>query len=103
LTYGLRGNIYRSIDRGATWTQIETESRVLLMHGLRQSNGRIILAGMNGQFLISQDGGRSFTTWVVPVQGASALLECPDGSIIAVGLNGATRLFLPNPQSKEAS
>jgi len=98
LIYGLRGHIFRSLDTGKTWASVETESSVLIMHGIRLSGGRIILAGQNGQFLISQDGGRTFSIWQVPVQGASAIVECPDGSVIAVGLNGAHRLIAPPPE-----
>jgi photosystem II stability/assembly factor-like uncharacterized protein len=98
LTYGLRGNIFRSVDGGQNWIQVENESHVLIMHGIRLSAGHIVLAGMNGQFLISQDGGRSFSLWMTPVQGVSALVECPDGAIIAVGLNGAHRLIPPHPE-----
>jgi photosystem II stability/assembly factor-like uncharacterized protein len=103
LTYGLRGHVFRSLDGGETWESIETGSVVLIMDGIRHSTGAIVLAGQSGQFLISNDGGRSFREWEVPVQGAAALVECPDGAIIAVGLNGVHRLFLPGIQPKEAA
>jgi photosystem II stability/assembly factor-like uncharacterized protein len=103
LTYGLRGNVFRSTDTGQNWARVETPILVLIMHGIRLSGGQIILAGQNGQFLISGDGGRSFELWRVPVQGATALAECPDGAVIAVGHNGVHRLSPPRPsQQKEA-
>ncbi len=101
LTYGLRGHVFRSLDGGETWESIETGSTVLIMDGLRHSTGPIVLAGQSGRFLISNDGGRSFWEWEVPVQGATAVVESPDGAIIAVGLNGAHRLFPPKNQPKE--
>ncbi|MEX0324824.1 MAG: YCF48-related protein [Puniceicoccaceae bacterium] len=101
LTYGLRGHIFRSIDSGQTWTESESEGRNLIMHGIRHSSGRIILAGQNGQFVISDDGGKRFRIWTVEVQGASALVECPDGAVLAVGLNGVHRLTLPKARKPE--
>lgn len=103
LAYGLRGHVFRSLDGGETWESIDTGSTVLLMDALRHSTGAIILAGQSGNFFVSNDGGRSFWQWDVPVQGASALVECPDGTILAVGLNGVHRLSLPKKQSKEAA
>ena len=101
LTYGLRGHVFRSVDSGQTWTEVETGARNLIMHGIRHSSGRIILAGQNGQFLISEDGGNSFTIWSVKVQGAAALVECPDGAVLAVGLSGVHRLIPPKAQPPE--
>ena len=102
LTYGLRGHVFRSVDSGETWTEVETGTRNLVMHGIRHSSGSIILAGQNGQFLISEDGGNSFTIWPVAIQGAAALVECPDGAVLAVGLNGVHRLILSQAHSAEA-
>lgn len=103
LTYGLRGHVFRSLDGGETWDSIDTGSSVLIMDGLRHSAGAIVLAGQSGKFLVSDDGGRNFREWEVPVQGATALVECPDGAIIAVGLNGVHRLFSPKNQSKQGA
>lgn len=101
LCYGLRGNVFRSLDGGSTWTPSETPATVLIMDAIRHSSGPVILAGQNGLFMLSRDAGRSFELWTVPVQGASALIECPDGSILAVGLNGVHRLNLPpTPQGE---
>lgn len=101
LTYGLRGHVFRSTDSGQSWTPVETPAQVLLMHGIRLSTGQIVLAGQNGQFLVSQDGGRSFDLWRTPVLGAAAIAECPDGAVLAVGLNGAHRLSPPAPVPME--
>lgn len=95
LTYGLRGHVFRSSDSGETWDTADTEAPVLLTHALRLASGPVVLAGQNEQFLISHDGGQRFSVWRVPVLGASALAETPDGALIAVGLNGAWRLSPP--------
>lgn len=101
LTYGLRGNVFRSTDTGRNWEQVQTPILVLIMHAVRLSSGQVILAGQNGQFLVSQDGGRAFELWRVPVQGATAIVECPDGAVLATGLNGVHRLSPPAPSQPE--
>lgn len=95
LTYGLRGNVFRSRDGGGEWHAIETPTPVLITDAVRLASGPVILAGQNEQFFISRDAGRAFELWRVPVQGAAALVETPDGAIIAAGLNGLWRLTPP--------
>lgn len=92
LSYGLRGHVFRSSDSGATWEAASGTAPVLLIDGLRTATGQVILAGQNGEFLVSRDSGRTFALWKVPVMGASAIIELPDGMLLATGLNGAWRL-----------
>jgi photosystem II stability/assembly factor-like uncharacterized protein len=95
LAHALRGHAFRSIDGGASWTPMEMPAPVLIADAVRLSTGPIVLAGQNEQFFLSHDGGRSFEMWRVPVQGASAVAECPDGALLATGLNGVHRLTPP--------
>ncbi|MCC5806742.1 MAG: hypothetical protein JJU00_10485 [Opitutales bacterium] len=100
LAYGLRGNVFRSSDGGVSWTDVESPAPLLVTHGARLSGGEVVLAAQNGQFFLSRDGGRSFALWRVPVQGAAALVEAPDGVVVAVGLNGVHRLHLPRREAR---
>lgn len=92
LTYGLRGNVFRSTDAGQSWSAIDLTAPVLITAAVRMASGTIVLAGQGEQFFRSRDGGRTFTLWRVPVQAAANLAEMPDGSLLAVGLNGVWRL-----------
>ena len=100
IAYGLRGNVFRSSDGGVSWVNVETPAPLLITHAIRLSGGAVILAAQNEQFFLSLDGGRSFTLWRVPVQGAAALTEAPDGSVVTVGLNGVRRLQLPRGEGR---
>ncbi len=100
VAYGLRGNVFRSSDGGESWVVVETPAPLLVTHGIRLAGGEVVLAAQNGRFFLSRDGGRSFTVWQVPVQGAAALTEAPDGSVVAVGLNGVWRLQVPRREGR---
>ncbi|MBK8739432.1 MAG: hypothetical protein IPM02_07735 [Betaproteobacteria bacterium] len=61
LTYGLRGNIFKSGDFGKTWTPpAVTEGTATLQGGARLPGGEIVLAGSAGAVLSSRDNGASF-------------------------------------------
>ena len=97
VVHGLRGHILTTSDRGATWAPINSDIKALIMGGTRLRSGIIVLGGQGGNFFISRDQGLSFTPWKPANFGGSvaALTEGKDGSLIAVGETGATRLTLP--------
>jgi photosystem II stability/assembly factor-like uncharacterized protein len=95
LLYGLRGHVFRTTNAGESWTELQAPMPVLLADAIRTAAGHVVFAGQGEHFFISYDAGRSLEHWRVPVQGASALVEVPDGAIIAVGLNGVHRLSPP--------
>ena len=60
ILFGLRGNAFRSVDGGASWTKVDT--------GLREgvtaaatTGGRVILASQTGRLLVSDDDGAHFS------------------------------------------
>lgn len=99
LIYGLRGHVFRSTDGGQRWAESPAPMPVLITDAVRTAGGALVFAGQGEHFFISHDAGRTLEHWEVPVQGASALQEMPDGAIVAVGLNGVFRLALPRLRS----
>lgn len=97
IVHGLRGHIFLTNDRGATWEPRNSDIKALVMGGIRLRSGAIVLGGQGGHFFISGDNGGSFTHWKPATfdGSVSGLAEAADGSIIAVGEAGATRLKLP--------
>jgi photosystem II stability/assembly factor-like uncharacterized protein len=61
VVFGLRGNALRSTDAGATWTALQTGTQSNLTAGAVLPDGRLVLAAMSGELLVSGDGGASFT------------------------------------------
>lgn len=98
LAYGLQGHAYRSENDGASWSAIPQLPSVLLSTAVQLRSGTVILAGQARTFLISHDGARTFRRWETKLTTAVAkLLEAPDGTLLAFGEAGATRLAIPVP------
>jgi len=90
LVYGLRGNAYRSVDRGATWVKVETGLPATIVSGFRAVDGAIVLADVGGRIARSVDGGRTFAPVkldrTLPLAG---IAETSDGRLARVGPLGA--------------
>lgn len=95
VAYGLRGNVVRSGDGGATWQGLNTGVPVGLTAGTIDAKGRILLASQTGHLLASGDDGASFAPIKLdrPVP-AAAVLAMGSGLIVA-GPRGAQALALP--------
>ncbi len=97
LVYGLRGHIFRSDDQGAHWEPENSDTKVLILCGLRLKGGAVVLGGQAGNFFVSRDDARTFETWKPAGfgTGIAALIEGMDGSLITVGEAGVIRLKAP--------
>jgi photosystem II stability/assembly factor-like uncharacterized protein len=97
LAYGLRGHVYRSESAEIAWQPIALKSTALIMTAVKLKDGTIVLAGQARAFFVSKDDGRSFHAWNPGLTTAVAeLLEAPDGTLLALGEAGVTRL--PKPE-----
>jgi photosystem II stability/assembly factor-like uncharacterized protein len=84
LTFGLRGNTFRSTDLGRSWTVVPNEGGATINNGAVADDGRITLVGNGGAVLMSSNGGESFRVYfrndregvmaVVPLKGTNLLL-----------------------------
>ena len=96
LAHGLRGSLYRSGDDGDTWQAVPVDQRGLFATAVRLRSGIIVAAGQARSFVVSRDDGRSFASWspglTTPV---AELVEAPDGTLLAFGEQGITRLPAP--------
>lgn len=54
--YGLRGNIYRTLDRGQTWQKIDTGVIANIYGCTEMPDGRIVFFGSNGTILTMHAG-----------------------------------------------
>jgi photosystem II stability/assembly factor-like uncharacterized protein len=89
LAFGMRGNTYRSTDRGASWHKIETGVAVGLTGSAVAEDGRIILVSQAGNVLVSKDGSASFIMAKVDTPFLAAAVVALDGNgIVLAGLGG---------------
>ncbi|MFI8608099.1 WD40/YVTN/BNR-like repeat-containing protein [Pseudomonas sp. NPDC077649] len=93
LVFGLRGNVFRSVDAGASWDQVETDLPVSITAGSVLADGRLALLSQAGHLLLSRDDGASFQlqpqTAMAPV--AAALASGPQ-ALVLVGTRGVRQL-----------
>lgn len=89
IVFGLRGNSYRSVDGGARWTKVETNTRGAITAGDVGPNGDIVLAGQDGSVFLSTDDGASFSAIDVGARlPTSALLAQGRDDLVLAGLRG---------------
>ena len=89
LVYGLRGNVYRSVDHGANWDKIELGLSSSITASTVTADGRIILVSQAGHILVSADDGASFTQKPPDRLGpVAAALAITSGVVLAAGAQG---------------
>lgn len=89
LTFGLRGNIFRSTDAGERWSAVDSGRQYSLYGGDVLADGRIVLVGAAGQVLVSRDGGENFRAWSHPArQTLSGAIAASGDDFYIVGLGG---------------
>jgi len=88
LVFGLRGNLYRSTDFGATWDPVDADNSNTLAGGNASAAGGIVLAGGDGTVLLSTDGGQTFQKNTMKDRLSLSSGIGHDGSLIVVGQGG---------------
>lgn len=89
LVYGLRGNAYRSLDGGVSWTKADTGIDAGITGGVIAEDGSIVLASQTGQLLRSTDQGATFSLLKVDrVVPNFAMAPVAGGAVALAGLGG---------------
>lgn len=96
IAFGLRGNAYRSADRGDAWLRVETGLTESLSAATVLADGRPVLVSQAGEALLSPDAGRGFSRLTrMPPLPVAGLVEAADGTLVAATLIGTRRLGQP--------
>lgn len=95
LVYGLRGNLFRSRDKGKTWQSLKQDTEAALVGGCFLDDGRLVLVSNAGHVLVSSDDGDSFVHAPAARRDViSAVAPIDGGSMLLVGMRGVHLLRL---------
>lgn len=89
IVYGLRGNVYRSVDGGTTWVKVEIGVPQAITASALAEDGRILLSTPGGMVYASGDDGASFKR--LPLEHtvpAFALLAQGKDAVVVAGNRG---------------
>jgi photosystem II stability/assembly factor-like uncharacterized protein len=90
LSYGIKGNLFRTADSGKTWVKLDSKLRTTIVGGVTVGPGTVILADQSGHMSKSQDGGNSFEPLELPkVVPLSGVFNAGDGKLGLTGPFGA--------------
>ena len=95
LAFGLRGNLFRSEDAGASWRRIDTGTVAQLDGAVQLADEMVAIVGLSGAVLVSRDGAHTFALLQQADRaGLAAAVPAGKASIVAVGEHGPKLITL---------
>ena len=97
---GMRGNLWHSTDKGATWTKLDTHGAdQSIASGLQLADGSLVFVGLGGQVLYSTDGQKFVLTYRPDRKGLNAVIQDGSDKLLVFGEAGVKPQSLtPNPK-----
>jgi photosystem II stability/assembly factor-like uncharacterized protein len=90
LTYGIKGNVFRTADSGKTWAKVDSTLRTMIVGGITPAPGTVILADQSGHLSMSKDGGNTFGPLELPkTVPLTGVIDAGDGKLGLTGPFGA--------------
>lgn len=103
LIFGLRGNLFHSVDGGIQWEKIYTNSEQTLMAGVAKSDKTTVLVGNGGSVILLNRRSEDPKSIILPGRTTSAsVAQAPDGSLVIVGEAGVERIDVNGAVIKES-
>ena len=97
---GMRGNIWKSTDKGASWTKLDTAGAdQSVSGGVQLADGSFVFVGLGGQVLYSTDGTEFTLTYRPDRKGLNSVIE--DGKTLYVFGEGGVKEQSPTPKPEE--
>lgn len=91
---GLRGNAWRSMDSGVTWTRLSVPMPASITAIERGDDGSMLFASQSGHVL-RRDGDRLVPVTPEPLGPLTGLLKLPGGRLFTLGFNGIAAVPAP--------
>lgn len=97
LAFGLRGVVYRSVDKGRSWAPVKVPGGASVAAGAtRPGDAGIVLVNAAGQLILGNAAATEFTQVQVSLnQRLTGVVVLDDGTVVAVGLGGLHTQRLP--------
>jgi len=102
LIFGLRGNLYHSVDGGIQWQKVHTNSEQTLMAGIAKTDKTSVLVGNGGSIILLNRRSEEPKSIILPSRTTSAAVaQAPDGTLVIVGEAGVERIDVDGTIIKE--
>jgi len=102
LVFGLRGNLYHSVDGGIQWQKVYTKSEQTLMAGISKKDKTSVLVGNGGSIIVLNRRSEDPKSIIMPARTTSAAVaQAPDGTLVIVGEAGVERVDVDGTVIKE--
>lgn len=100
IAFGLRGNVYRSIDRGESWQALAGGSEAAISAGCQRDDGSLVLVSQGGDVLLAN--APAGPLHAVPTRGDAPLtgVVCAGRDVIASSLRGPQVLSIAASSSR---
>lgn len=86
VTFGLKGNTFRSADAGATWTKVDSKLTGTIIGGATLGPRAVVLADQSGHIAESKDGGLTFEQVALPkTVPLSSVMDAGGGKLAFTG------------------
>jgi photosystem II stability/assembly factor-like uncharacterized protein len=90
LTFGLKGNLFRTADSGKTWVKTDSKLHAAIVGGATLGPGVVVLADQGGRLAMSKDGGATFIPVALPKAiPLTGIINAGDGRLGLTGPFGA--------------
>ena len=97
---GMRGNVWRTTDKGTTWTKLDTSGAdQSVSGGIQLADGSLVLVGLGGQVLYSTDGQKFVLTYRPDRKGLNAVIQDGADKLLVFGEAGVKdQSMTPRPE-----
>ncbi len=92
VVFGMRGHVYVSGDRGASWAKLETNLEIGITGGLLADDGRLVLVSQTGHVLVSDDKVERLEALALNERAPAAGVAQWQDAMVMVGFQGISRV-----------
>jgi photosystem II stability/assembly factor-like uncharacterized protein len=93
LVFGLRGNLFTSVNGGVEWQKVNTNSEQAIMEGVVKADNTSVMVGNGGSIVLLNRRSENPKSIILPSRISSvAVVQAPDGKLVIVGETGVKRI-----------